>query len=102
MTRSQYGLIAIGIGIYGVTAHYTGVYRNINAIKPYRSVCFLDDSKDLPNFTPAYWIERDGMKQMDYERVTLKCRGDVGGFMADWESDQFWLRRSGEKKVTTR
>lgn len=102
MTRSQYGLIAIAIGIYGVTAHYTGVYRTAMATKPYRSVCFLDDSKELPNFTPAYWVEREGMKFMEYERMNLKCRGDVGGFMAEWESDQFWLRRVGAKKVTTR
>lgn len=102
MTRSQYGLIVIAIGIYGVTAYYTGSYQTVVSTKPYRSVCFQDDPKELPNFTPAYWLEREGMKHMEYERVTLRCRGDVGGFIAEWDSDQFWLRRSGEKKVTTR
>lgn len=102
MTRSQIGLLVIGMLVLALSSYHAGKYTNLTATKPYRSVCFQDDSKELHHFTPAFWVEKDGMKHMEYERMNLRCRGDVGGFMMDWEADQFWLRRTGAKKVTTR
>lgn len=81
---------------------YAGTSQTISAQKPFRPVCWQNDPAELPGFTPAEWIERHGIKNMVYEQLRLKCRGEIAGHMMDWDADQFWLKRVGANKVTTR
>jgi hypothetical protein len=65
-------------------------------------VCWQIDETDLPGYTPASWLERQGIQHMVYEQLRLKCRGEIAGHMMDWDADQFWLKRFGANKVITR
>ncbi len=102
MKRSHIAIIAISGTLIAFASLNVGRYSKSVEAKPFRPVCWLDDSREFPNFTPAYWIEREGIKHMPYEQIRLKCRGEIAGHMMDWDADQFWIKRVGVNKVTTR
>lgn len=88
--------------ITGFIAFKIGKTLKLSETKPFRALCWQNDQSELQGFTPAYWVEREGIRHMIYEPVRLKCRGEIAGYMMDWDADQFWLKRTGINKVTTR